>query len=310
MNAMQVRTMTADDRSEVAELIYCSINSWYRAHGAPAIFVGGPRVTEVYFDVYNDLNPGCGIVAVNEENGRIMGSCFYHPRKHHMSLGIMTVHPNYFGSGVGRALLRHIIDESDRRGYKSLRLTQSAINVDSFSLYNKAGFVPRHAYQDMYLRVPENGVHAGIPGVDRVRPATLDDVPGMAELEMEVSGISREEDYRYCIENRLGFWRVSVIESAGRKLDGFLISSGHTAVNILGPAVARTEEDAAALLVRELNHHKGRSPVFLIPMEKHRLVRQMYELGARVCEMHFCQVRGDFQPFQGVSMPSFLPETG
>jgi hypothetical protein len=55
--------------------------------------------------------------------------------------------------------------------------------------------------------------------------------------------------------------------------------------------------------------YKGRTPVFLIPMEKEQLVRQAYDWGARVCEMHFCQVRGRFQPFQGVNMPTFLPET-
>jgi hypothetical protein len=45
-------------------------------------------------------------------------------------------------------------------------------------------------------------------------------------------------------------------------------------------------------------------------MEKERLVRQVYQWGGRNCEMHFCQVRGAMQPFQGVNLPSFLPETG
>jgi hypothetical protein len=36
----------------------------------------------------------------------------------------------------------------------------------------------------------------------------------------------------------------------------------------------------------------------------------MYDWGARNCELHFCQVRGEFQAFRGISMPSFLPETG
>lgn len=32
--------------------------------------------------------------------------------------------------------------------------------------------------------------------------------------------------------------------------------------------------------------------------------------GARNVETHLFQVRGEFQPFAGVSLPSFLPETG
>ena len=307
---MQLRSMTPEDRSEVAELIYCSINVWYQTHGQSEIFRGGPRITEVFYDVYNGMTPDCNVVAVNPETGRLMGSCFYHPRKHHVSLGIMNVHPNYFGRGVGRALLKYIIDYTDRNGYNALRLTQSAINIDSFSLYNKYGFVPRYAYQDMIIQVPENGMHRSVPGGDRVRDATLADIPAMAELEMTVSGITRELDYRYCIENKRGFWHVAVIESACDDIDGFMISSGHSAMNILGPCVARTEAAAAALILRELDQYKGRAPVALIPMEKEGLVRQMYDWDARNCEMHFCQVRGKFKPFNGINMPTFLPETG
>lgn len=301
--------MTETDRAEVAELIYSSINCWYRAHGCADIFRGGPTVTEVFYDVYNDLSPGCNVVAVSERNGRLMGSCFYHPRPLHVSLGIMTVHPNYYGQGVGGALLRHIIDFADRQ-QKPLRLTQSAINVDSFSLYNKAGFVPRYSYQDMFLNVPVGGLKQSVPGLERARAATAADVPAMAALEVEVSGISRELDYRYCIDNHREFWNVSVIDGAHGGIDGWMISSGHAAMNLLGPCVARSEESAAALLLQHLNFYPGRAPVFLLPMDKERLVRRAYDWGARVCEMHFCQVRGAFRPFNGVNMPSFLPETG
>jgi GNAT superfamily N-acetyltransferase len=301
--------MTPADRYEVAELIYGSINVWYEKHGRPPVFAGGPRVTEVFYDVYNALTPGCSVVAEHPDTGRLMGSCFYHPRKHHVSLGIMNVHPNHFGLGVGRSLLRHIIDFTDRQG-KPLRLTSSALNLESFSLYNRAGFVPRCAYQDMVIQVPAAGMRQPAPGADRVRPATPADVAAMADLEMHVSGIAREEDYRYCIANELGFWHAAVYENARGGIDGFLISSAHPALTMLGPCVAASEQEAAALIVRGLDQHKGRSPVFLIPVERDRLVRTMYDWGARNCELHLCQVRGAFKPLQGISMPTFLPETG
>jgi GNAT superfamily N-acetyltransferase len=310
MDAMRLRPMTPEDRSEVAELIYVSLNYWYRSHGGPTIFSGGPQVTEIFYEVYSALEPGCAVVAENTRTGRLMGSCFYHPRKHHVSLGIMNVHPNYFGAGVGRALLQYIIDFTDRGGYKSLRLTQSAFNLDSFSLYNRAGFVPRLPYQDMTLRVPRDGLRASVADATRVRPATMEDVPAMAELEREVSGITREQDYRYCIENKLGCWHTSVYENPQGHIDGWLISCGHPAFNMLGPGVARSDTEAVPLIFSELNQHKGRSPVFLVPMEQAKLVRQMYDWGARNCELHIYQVRGQFKPFQGISMPTFLPETG
>jgi len=309
MSSLQIRPMQQDDRSEVAELIYISINHWYQLHGCPPIFQGGPAVTEVFYDVYESLDPGCGIVAENTRSGRLMGSCFYHPRPHHVSLGIMNVHPNHFGGGVGRVLLQFIIDLAGQQK-KPLRLTQSALNLDSFSLYNKAGFVPRYSYQDMFIQVPSEGLSRAVPGMDCVRDATLDDVPAMMQLEMDISRITREQDYRYCIGNRDGFWHVSVHESNSGELDGFMISCGHQAMNIIGPGVSRTQDQAAALILRELNVHAGRAPVFLVPMICDDLVRRMYAWGARNCEMHFCQVLGEFHDFQGVNIPSFMPETG
>ena len=306
---IELRAMRPGDAYEVSELIYASINVWYRLHGQAEIFRGGPQVTEVFYDVYNDLDPDCNVVAVHPQTGRLMGSCFYHPRAHHVSLGIMNVHPNHFGRGVGRQLLGHIIDYTHSNGYDALRLTQSAINIESFSLYNKAGFVPCYAYQDMIVQVPEAGMQRTVPGDDRIREASVDDVPAMSNLEREVSGITREKDYRYCIDNKRGFWCVSLIESACGDVDGWMISCGHQAMNMLGPCVARSEEDAAALILRHLDLYKGRWPVCVIPMEKQKLVRQMYDWGARNCEMHFCQVYGKFQPFAGVNIPTFLPET-
>lgn len=306
----RLRPATPSDRHEIAELIYASTNAWYQSHGRAPIFTGGPGVTEVFYEVYDALAPGCTVVACNSATGRLAGSCFYHPRERHVSLGIMNVHPNYFGMGIARRLLDFIVDFTDGRGYRALRLHQSAFNLDSFSLYTRAGFVPRHAFQDMVVRVPETGMGRAVEGLERVRDARFEDAPAMAALELEVSGITREPDCRYTIENRLGFWRTSVFENARGGIDGWLISSGHPALNILGPCVARSESEAAALILSGLDHHRGRSPLVVVPMECASLVRLLYSWGARNAEIHLCQVRGDFQPFRGISMPSFLPETG
>lgn len=306
---MTLRTMERDDVSEVAELIYGSLNTWHQMHGRSAIFSGGPQVAEVFYDVYHALEPGCAVVAENRRTGRIMGSCFYHPRKTHVALGIMNVHPNYFGHGVGRALVKYICDFTDQGGYKSLRLTSSALNLDSFSLYTRAGFVPRAAFQDMMVPVPKTGICRKTAETERVRDARAEDIAAIDALEREISGVSRDGDYRYFLKNELGFWHVSVYESPAGRVEGVMVSSGHPAFNMLGPCVAKTEEQALALILSELNHHKGRSPVFLVPVDRERLVREMYGLGARNCEIHLCQVRGHFTAFQGISMPTFLPDT-
>ncbi len=310
MDGIRVRPMTPQDRSEVMVLIQVSLNYWYQAHGRPPTFAGNPRAADVFFEVYHCLEPGCAVVAEDTQTGRLAGSCFYHPRPRHVGLGIMNVHPNYFGCGVGSTLLRYVIDYAGRERIQAVRLTQSALNLDSFSLYTRAGFVPRCVFQDMCIQVPPGGLKVSGSHSDHVRNAVLDDVQAMAALEFEISGITRELDYRFCIENIQGFWHVSVYENAQGRIDGFMISCGHPAFNMLGPCVARSEQEAALLILRELNLYPGRSPIFLIPADCAGLVRRMYDAGARNCELHLCQVRGEFQPFRGISTPSFLPETG
>jgi hypothetical protein len=46
-----------------------------------------------------------------------------------------------------------------------------------------------------------------------------------------------------------------------------------------------------------------------VPSERRAIVDQLYAWGGRISELHFCQVRGAFQPFRGVSMPTFMLET-
>ena len=310
MEPMRLRRMELEDRSEVAELIYVSLNYYYGVHGMSKPFTAGPASTEVFFDVYEALDPGCGVVAENERTGRLMGSCFFHPRPEHVTLGILNVHPNYFGRGVARAMVAHVIDYTETHGHPALRLVQSALNLDSFSLYTRMGFVPRSAYQDMILTVPPSGLQRKAPGEEHVRPATADDVAAMASLEMEVAGITREKDYGYLIQNGEGIWDTLVLEEPGSRVEGFLFSVKHPALSMLGPCVARTQGQARALIARALDRFRGSGVVFVVPVECDELVRHLYAWGARNCELHFCQVRGRFQPFRGVSMPTYLPETG
>ncbi len=304
-----LRPMEKKDWPEVANLIYLSTNHWYESRlGRPA-FGGGPEVCLLFCQVYEDLDPGCCLTAVHDETGMILGSCFYHPRETHMSLGIMNVHPNYFGAGVAGALLDRVIELSRGHG-QTLRLVSSALNLDSYSLYNRKGFVPTTIYQDMLVTVPEQGIDTAGFDDASVRDATPGDVAAMAALELEVSGISREKDYRYFIENTRGHWHVSVHEDGQGQIDGYLASIETPGFAMVGPGVSCNAQAASALAVRELNQHKGGTLVLLAPADNRELVDKMYSIGARNCELHFSQVLGDAPPVNGIAMPTFMPETG
>ena len=306
-----LRPLRNSDIPEYTEMLYTSFNAWYWKHGWGKDYFGcKPQETSIFFDIYNDLTPGHSIAVFDNNTKRMMGACFYHPREYHVSLGIMSVHPDYWRRGVGKAMVDHIIRFTQENNYKSCRLVGSAINMNSFSLYNRSGFIPRVVHNDMVINVSADNQYARVSGEDRVRDAVIDDVAGMGELEMEVSAIRREMDYRYAIENPRRVLHASVYENDQQGIDGFMISVKHAALNMMGPCVARTEEIALALIRNELERFTGTWVLFVVPVEKRKMVEQLYKWGAVNVETHLNPARGAFQPFNGVTMPTFLPDTG
>ena len=309
MPQFTLRAMRADEYQAVADIICASIRTWYASIGKTGRFPGGPTSCLLFPQVYEGLDPGCCLVAEDVASGRLAASCFYHPRSTHVALGIMTAHPDYFRSGVARPIVQYICDFADRAGLP-IRLVSSAMNLDSFSLYTRFGFTARSVFHDMTVKVPADGFAFGCDGLARVRPGRPGDAAAMTQLEFEITGIRRDKDWAYLLENSLGIWKTLVIENSRGRLDGFLSSIAHPASNMLGPGVMRTEADAAALILAQLNVHRGQSPVWLVPAVCGQLIQQLYGWGFRNCEIHVFQCRGPAQPFNGVAMGTFMPETG
>ncbi|MFT6179193.1 MAG: GNAT superfamily N-acetyltransferase [Akkermansiaceae bacterium] len=298
---MTIRGLRTDEWDKVATLIFQSTNDWYRQNLNRGCFPGDePTICRVFPEIYEALDPGCCLVA--EVEGEIAGSCFYHPRETHLSLGIMNADARFAGQGIARTLLEEIIK---RAGEKPVRLVSSALNLDSYSLYTRAGFQPFAVYQDMFLpsgkKLP--------PLSEKIRPAVAGDISAILQLEEEISGIRREKDWRYFLANETGIWRGLVFEEEG-KIAGVLFSVNHPGSCLLGPGVMRTEDSAFELIVAQLTGFKEASPVFLIPATATVLVQNLYRLGARNCEIHLGQVLGKAREPAGIVMPTFMPETG
>ena len=199
--------MRRDEWEDVAELIHESTNAWYVANGKKPIFNGPPSDAMLFCEVYEALDPGHCLVAESSSDHRIAASCFYHPRPTHLSLGIMNVHPDFFGQGLAGALLSRIIEFAKARELP-VRLVSSAQNLDSFSLYTRKGFVPFLSFQDLYIEIPENGPDVAPSDQPFIEEASMKDLAEMVELERELSGIERSKDYAYFIANELGIWRT------------------------------------------------------------------------------------------------------
>ncbi|WP_306305114.1 GNAT family N-acetyltransferase [Novosphingobium naphthalenivorans] len=69
----------------------------------------------------------------------------------------MRAAPSARGTGVGRALMEHVIDEARRRGYDALYLETGTaeLHQPAIALYRRSGFVNCDAFAD-YQPSPHN----------------------------------------------------------------------------------------------------------------------------------------------------------
>jgi GNAT superfamily N-acetyltransferase len=305
----KLRAMKGNEWDEVAELIHESTNSWYITNGKKPIFTGPNTDARLFCEIYEALDPECCIIAECQETGKIAGSCFYHPRSTHVSLGIMNVHSDFFGQGVAGKILSWIIEYAEEKRLP-VRLVSSAQNLDSFSLYTKKGFVPFLSFQDLLIEVPHNGLtRVNLTEKESIREAVPEDIDDMVDLEQKLVGIERAKDFSHFIKNSEGIWKTLVFRNRDEELLGFLSSVNHPASRMIGPGVARAENIITALLATQLDFFRGYSPVFLLPVDAAQTVKTAYSWGARNCEIHFAQCLGKTQIPRGVVMPTFMPET-
>jgi len=311
-HSLALRSLTVAHHPEVARLLHHSLVSWYESRlGQGARFGDSPTPFLLFPEVYAALDPGHAVAAWDESTGELIGVCFVHPRDTHVAVGIVATAPEAQGRGVARAMLAPVIAAAKARGLP-VRLVSSLMNLDSFSLYSRLGFVAHTIYQDFTLTVPTAGLAGAAPfDARRVRRVTeVAEAGRLAVFEWELQGIERERDYVFFLRNQIGAWRVWVLEGASGALEGFIVASHHPSCVMLGPGVARDEAGAAALLWSALDAMRGLSPVFLVPNAAARLVQTCYAWGARNIELHAAQTLGNVVASRGITFPTFLPETG
>lgn len=306
-----IEPLQAGEHDAVARLLHSSLYNWYQQRLGQGERFGETHTPFLVIpEVYDELDPGEALVARDRSSGAVIGVCFVHPRPTHISIGIVATATEAQGRGVARALIEPVILRAKREG-KPVRLVSSALNLDSFSLYTRLGFVPHTLYQDLTVNVPAGGLRANPPeGISRVRSATPADCAAMAGLELQLQGISREKDYHYFLTGKSGSWRTWLQETPAGEVQGFLVAS-HDERNLkIGPGAAVDDDAALALLWVALDSLHGRTPIVLVPCAAEKLVRTAYAWGARNVELHMAQCLGCCPPRRGVSFPTFLPESG
>jgi ribosomal protein S18 acetylase RimI-like enzyme len=180
------------------------------------------------------------------------------------SIGMVAVDPTVHRGGIGRALLTHTIADAAGR---SLQLISTAAGR---RLYDSLGF----------QAIGDNGAHMGI-GVDpqitgMIEPAGPDDLPALVALDTSALGYARDGLLKALIDAG-----EAVVLRQDGGIVGFSVCRLFGSGRVIGPVIARDNDEARRLIAFWLREHAGQPLRIDVPKEHAAIVAWLNELGLK-----------------------------
>ena len=280
---VRLRRATDADIPECGRICYEAFGAIAGAHGFPMDW----RSEEVAVRVIAArLEHALTYGVVAEVDGRVAGSAFlkeYHPVG---AIGPVTVTPRLQGGEVGRLMMEHLLERARAAGLDGTRLVQAAYNTQSLALYTKLGFQVR----ELLACLHGNPIAMRMRG-HRVRAGREEDGAACNGLCLRLHGYARSED----IEEGLRLRSLTVVEREGG------IAGYTTGIHFRGHTVARTNEDAMALIAAAEDLP---DPGLLMPARNVELLRWALGNGLRITQPLTLMTQGFYRAPEGAFLPS------
>lgn len=271
---------------ELGRICFEAFRSIHDAHSFqrdfPTLEVG-----EMVIGMFIGRDDVYGVAALLD--GKPVGSNFISFTDPVAGVGPITVDPECQARGIGRALMKAVIDRAREGGVERIRLMQDSFNSRSLSLYASLGFDVREPIALMQA-APAGGAHDG------VRLAVPGDVPAMDELCVRNYKVSRGNE----IANAIKYGFSPFVVERENRIAGYLIPG------FLGHGVAETDEDAAALAGEAGRLLPESHAKFFCPLREADLYRAFLANGHRLIKVMTLMTLGPYEPPGEVWMPSVL----
>jgi predicted N-acetyltransferase YhbS len=286
---LTLRRATAADAPALAPIIVAAFNSIADKHNFPRDFPA-PEVAAGMAQMVTGDPRVWGVVA--EDGGRIIGSNFLHERDPIVGVGPITVDPGHHAKGVGRALMRAVLQRAAEIDAPGVRLVQDAFNTTSMPLYASVGFDVREPLV-LVQGKPVGDLPAGVEG----RPMRDADVPACDDLCRRVHGHSRANELR----DALVHFKPFVLTRNGH------VSAYATCPTtwFLNHGVAESVADMQYLLTAAARAN-AEPLFFLLPTRQAELFRWCLAHGLRVLKPMTLMTTGQYQEPRGTWYPSVL----
>ncbi len=191
--------------------------------------VGWPHTPE---DVSSLLLLGRPWRAIDRESRETIGVAIWWPMGRGCGrVGLVIVSAKFQGYGIGRAMMQKVIEDA---GTRTLMLLATE---EGKPLYDKLGF------ESVGLTQRHQGHYSLSSTIERkTHPARLADLSEIVALDARVTGFDRSSMITHMFDTgKTNFLR------AHDQITGYAIARPFGLGNVLGPLIARNEDDAEAL---------------------------------------------------------------
>ncbi len=186
-----------------------------------------------YEDISSLLLLGRPWRAMDHQSSETIGVAVWWPMgREYGRVGLVIVSPKHQGRGIGQAMMHKVIEDA---GARSLMLLSTE---DGKPLYEKLGFesvglTQRHQGQYAHSPTSESGIRPG-------SPENLDEI---IELDAVVTGFDRSPMITQMFNDGMtNLLRVN------DQVTGYAITRPFGLGHVLGPLIARNDDDAEALI--------------------------------------------------------------
>ena len=279
---VKLRVAQPEDAPVCGQICFDAFTRINTEHGFPPDFPSSDVATSVLSMMFSHPAFYC---VVAESGGRIVGSNCLDERSVIAGVGPITVDPDVQNRGVGRSLMKAVLDRAHERNFCGVRLLQAAFHTRSLSLYTKLGFDPREPMSVMQ-GPPIRKQMAGCS----VRPAQIEDVGKCNRVCWLVHGFDRGRE----LADAIGQGTAILVERDGR------VTGYATVLAFFGHAVAETDLDLQAMIA---SAESFGGPGIIVPTRNVALFRWCLKNGLRVVEPLTLMTLGLYNEPAGAYLP-------
>lgn len=275
--AVTLRPARPEDAAECARIIFEAFRTIHDRHEFRRDFQSIEAAAGLA-EMFINHPSFYGVVA--ELDGRVVGSNFLDERGDVRGVGPISVDPALQQKGVGRLLMRAVIERG--RAARGVRLVQDSFNTLSLSLYASLGF----DVKEPLALIEGRPTGARPAGAAEVRPMREEDLEGCADLCERVHGFSRAGELR----DALRLFKPHVLVRGGR------VRAYASAPTFwpLNHGVAETEADMRALLAGAAAGSDAPLSL-LLPTRQSELFRWCLSRGFRVVKPMTLMTMGEYR---------------